>query len=108
MQKKMGNKALLNRVFKQVPIEDILARAEQELGLTVREPDTTTPLKVGDKVRVLPRKEEWWEQGPHYADEMLALEGTLHTVEMVKQSDDVRLSEGRYSWMRHWLDKVEE
>lgn len=98
---------ILEACFSKVPLDFILARAEQELGLTVREPDTTTPLKVGDKVRVLPRKGEWINQGPEYTEAMQELGGSIQRVNHVHLDGIVRLSGDNYAWMRHWLDKVE-
>ena len=106
MQKKQGNEALLNRVFKQVPIEDIITRLEKEIGLvTTRTPDTTTPLKVGDKVRVLKRRPSWGAAHPHFTDEMTELEGECIEVAGLGH---IAVCAGGWNWRREWLDKVEE
>ena len=73
MQKKMSNQALLNRVFNQVPLEEILDRCEKELGLKA-----PRPLQGGDRVRV--NIKDAVDEFPGIAEEMRDLHDTYHLV----------------------------
>lgn len=65
--------------------------------------------KVGDKVRVLPRKPEWGDQAPYYTEEMLDFEGQHATVAHVFDSGGVSLSKiYGFSWHEDWLEPAKK
>ena len=101
MQKKLGNKALLNRVFKQVPIEDIIARCEKELGMQ-RE------LRPGDKVIIRVKGKP--SIHPNIIEEMLDLEGRVTVINAASSMIEGcwLLTDHPFAWRSEWLELVEE
>ena len=65
-------------------------------------------LKVGDKIRILPRKEEWKTMSPCYNNEMLKYENTIHTIERMYDSEYINLTSVDYCWHSDWLELVED
>jgi hypothetical protein len=58
--------------------------------------------KVGDKVRILPRKNGQAQQYPEYVDEMTKLAGTTCTVEHVS-GRYIELAGNDWGWHEDWL-----
>lgn len=59
--------------------------------------------KVGDKVRVLPRKYGDLDKSPFYADEMQFYAGEVRTVNSITGSGWYILDGLDYSWSSDWL-----
>tara|TARA_R100001086_G_scaffold250107_1_gene193942 strand:- start:19019 stop:19318 length:300 start_codon:yes stop_codon:yes gene_type:complete len=99
----MSNQALLNRVFNQVPLEEILDRCKQELGLKA-----PRPLQVGDRVRV--NIKDAVDAPPGITEEMRDLHDTYHLVTVVRDSGYVRISgdPDEFAWRQEWLELAEE
>lgn len=66
--------------------------------------------KVGDKVKILPRKPEWETQGPHYTDRMRGHSLKVSTVERVHHVHSwITLStDDGYWWHEDWLEPVKK
>lgn len=62
--------------------------------------------KVGDKVRILPRRDEWRHQVPFFLDEMETYCGKEFTIEYIDCDGTIRYQ--RYFWGQDWLEPVYE
>lgn len=65
--------------------------------------------KVGDKVRILPRKDGQEKQFPNYVDDMLDYIGEVDTVVFVGARDHILLNNTKsddwdYQWHEDWLE----
>lgn len=65
--------------------------------------------KIGDKVKILPRKHGEYDEGPGYNDDMVKFSGKSFVVSDINKSGRVELEGvsflwGEASWMDHWLE----
>lgn len=72
---------------------------------------TACKFKVGDRVRILPRKEKQEEQYPCYVDEMLDYIGEIVTIIEIQSGDIILLDaqyldDQDYRWHEDWLELV--
>lgn len=73
--------------------------------------------KVGDKVKILPRKDEWEETFPNYVGEMLEFENEIHPIHEICHDGTIKFDarhkacwsglDGFY-WHEDWLEPVKK
>jgi hypothetical protein len=63
--------------------------------------------KVGDKVKILPRKSEWIHWGPHYTDEMRIYENHICTL-VAPSGLDWKMEEIGCLWSPLWFVPVKK
>lgn len=63
-------------------------------------------LKVGDRVRILPRQPGQEAIKPMYTRDMTHYAGDLATVRRVRESGHIEVSRNGYVWNKDWLERV--